>query len=66
MGRKLGEKMEYTPFPEWRSVKSLEGITARLAKYEYYLSCTFQHFQTWYMTVKILHGNPSISSLSRK
>jgi len=41
-------------------------ITPRLAEYEYYLSYTFQHFQTWYMTMKIHHGNPSIGSLSRK
>ena len=41
-------------------------VTVRLAKNEYCLSYTFQQFQTWYMTVKIHHGNPSISSLSRK
>jgi hypothetical protein len=32
MGRKFGEKMAYTPFPEWRSVKSLEGNNSKVGK----------------------------------
>ena len=32
MGRKLGEKMEYTPFPEWRSVKSLAGNNSKAGR----------------------------------
>jgi hypothetical protein len=32
MERKLGEKMAYTPFPEWRSVKSLERNNSKAGK----------------------------------
>jgi hypothetical protein len=47
MSMRMGEKTEYTHFPEQRSVKYLEGNNrARLAEYEYYLSYTFQCFQT--------------------